>query len=238
MIINICILEDNQTHYENLKDLLYQYATTNGHTINLNWLKNSTELQNYHDIQQCHILFSDIELNNNSAYSSFNGMEACTHLRRMGYKGEIIFLTAFKEYVFDGYNVQALRYLLKPVSYSDINVCMNIFVEKHFSNFLVVNKEYDIVPIPFKDIISVCKFGHDCSIQTLDNIYTKRIALSKLEKQLPPYFIRCHKSCIVNLYHIKSLSYTKIKLTNKTYQAVGRMYFPTLKNRLLELSDM
>ena len=46
----------------------------------------------------------------------------CKQLRESGYTGIIIFLTAFKEYVFDGYDVQAFNYLLKPINLSLIHI--------------------------------------------------------------------------------------------------------------------
>ena len=65
--------------------------------------------------------YSDIELKNADTNIPAddhikNGIDICTQLRKNGYQGDIIFLTAFREYVFDGYQAQAINYLLKPVS--------------------------------------------------------------------------------------------------------------------------
>ncbi len=238
MNIQICILEDNPSHYENLQNLLKQYADTNGHNISLDWFKSSEQLKSTNIIGKCDLLFSDIELNSQEVNSTHNGLQTCSNLRKLGFSGEIVFLTAFKEYVFDGYTVQALRYLLKPITYADVSTCMDIFIQKRLSGLLTLKTDAEILQIPFCDIISISKLGHDCAIQTMDNIYTRRIALSKLEHNLPPSFIRCHKSCIINIFHVKSLSKATLKLTNKTYQTIGRAYFSDVKNKLLELSDI
>ena len=86
---------------------------------------------------KCDLFFSDIELNCNN---SFTGIDACKQLRESGYTGIIIFLTAFKEYVFDGYDVQAFNYLLKPINYGTINNCLDKFNSLFSSRILLLSQ--------------------------------------------------------------------------------------------------
>lgn len=190
-------------------------------------------------IFSCQILFSDIELKTDlsdsqpGAYS--NGMKACIALRRNGFKGEIIFLTAFKEYVFEGYDVQALSYILKPIQNDALYQCMNRYIALHCSDYYYYHKGDCIIQIPYNDIISISRIGHDCAIQTVDSFHTQRIALKSLEDHLPAQFLRCHKSCIINVFHIKSLSGTNLRLSNNKTQTVGRNYLEDIRKALLRL---
>ncbi len=54
-----------------------------------------------------------------------NGISIAKILRVNGYNGNIIFLTAFREYVFQGYEVHALNYLLKPITLDSLKPCMD-----------------------------------------------------------------------------------------------------------------
>ena len=111
MIINITILEDNESDFITLSDSIKKWAANTGILINIIWLNSYKKFIKSLPTLKCDLFFSDIELNCNN---SFTGIDACKQLRESGYTGIIIFLTAFKEYVFDGYDVQAFNYLLKP----------------------------------------------------------------------------------------------------------------------------
>lgn len=125
MIINITILEDNESDFITLSDSIKKWAANSGILINIIWLNSYKKFIKSLPNLKCDLFFSDIELNCNN---SFTGIDACKQLRESGYTGIIIFLTAFKEYVFDGYDVQAFNYLLKPINYGTINNCLDKFI--------------------------------------------------------------------------------------------------------------
>lgn len=243
MNIRIAILEDNPFHFKQLSSLINSWALSAEHSIYIHWFQNGFDILNSEIIYECHLLFSDIELKEttvtdfNSNMDYLNGIHICSTLRENGFNGDIIFLTAFREYVFEGYNVQALNYLLKPISEEAVVKCLNKFVSLHFLDYYYFHKNTDIIQIPFNDIISISRAGHECLIQTMSDIYTERFALKDYKTRLPKQFMRCHKSCIINLNHVVSLSGYTIKLSNKQSQTVGRLYLDELKKELIKMSN-
>lgn len=242
MKINIAILEDIQEHYELLKNIITNWSIQNGHIVFINWYQNKKDIINSRTIDNCNLLFSDIELydyhsSKDTNDTCSNGINICSQLRKSGFHGDIIFLTAFSEYVFEGYRVQAIDYILKPVTSASIERCMNNYVTLHSNDFYYLHKDSDIIFIPYNSIISIYRDGHDCCITTSSELYTERISLQNIAKHLPPQFIRCHKSCIVNINHVVSLSRCKIRLSNRQTQTVGRIYFDNFKNSLLKLAE-
>lgn len=240
MNISLAILEDNHLHYEKISSLINSWATNRGHLVQIHWFQTGFDIINSEIIKYCQLLFSDIELSefesdNKNDFS--NGIEICAALRKKGFSGEIIFLTAFREYVFDGYNVQAMNYLLKPISEEAIMICLDKFISLHFSDYYYFHKNDEIIQIPFNDIVSISRSGHDCMIQTQLEVYVERTSLKNFENRLPKQFIRCHKSCIVNLCHIVSLSGYTIRLSNKTTQTAGRLYINDIRKELIRLSN-
>jgi len=230
MNLSIAILEDQKHDYEQLANHLNKWAYEQGHVIRIYWFDNMTGLLSSSEVPNCHILFSDIELKN-----AAEGITACTSLRNRGYTGEIIFLTAFKEYVFQGYDVQAFNYLLKPIQESVLYKCMERYISLHCANYYYFHKEDKIIQIPYNNIVSISRAGHDCNIQTTDDIFVERIALKEFETRLPAQFLRCHKCCIVNTLHIKSLSGSILKLSNNQCQTVGRTYLDSIRKALIKL---
>ena len=105
MNLNITILEDEAIHAAQLKQLLEKWSKQNNIPTSIRHYFNEQEFskQKYDEDE---IFFIDIEL------GFANGMNIAKQLRKNGFCGNIIFLTAFSEYVFDGYHVQALDYVL------------------------------------------------------------------------------------------------------------------------------
>lgn len=240
MKLNIAILEDNSLHYQTLSSFINLWAEKKGHLVQIQHFQKGIDIINFECINSYHLLFSDIELNGNNSECTndyLNGLNVCSALRNNGFSGDIVFLTAFREYVFDGYNVQAINYLLKPISKEKVIKCLDKFISLHSQDYYCYHKNADIIQIPFNDIITISRVGHDCLIQTNNDFFVERMSLKEYENILPEQFLRCHKSCIVNLRHIISLSGYIIRLSNKTTQTVGRLYINDIRKGIIKISN-
>ena len=149
-------------------------------------------------------------------------------LRKEGYIGPIIFLTAFREYVFHGYEVHALNYLLKPVKEEPLFLCPNeIANDISKSSYLYRNKQ-DIISIPYKEIITFSSSLHYIDILTVSDHYCQYATLNNIIEYLPQEFIRIHKSCIVNMAHIYKVTGSTIVLSNHMTTQIGRSYMKSV----------
>ena len=117
---NCCILENELIYIDHLMKLLRQWQNETGCDLSVDTFCSASEL--YEAVSQKHydILFIDIVLNNGE-----NGIEAAKKLRSESWSGDLVFLTNFQDYVFEGYPVHSLDYLIKPASYEKICHCMN-----------------------------------------------------------------------------------------------------------------
>ncbi|MBO5260766.1 MAG: response regulator transcription factor [Coprococcus sp.] len=241
MIIRIAILEDNETHTTELIEFLNNWGNQNKHTLIIKCYSTANDIINDESVLCFKLIFSDIELVEKAIMTdekrsvSPNGIEVCIQLRKKGFKGDIIFLTSFKEYVFDGYQVKATNFLLKPVTYETIEKCLDNYALLHQADYYYIHKDKNIIQISYNDIISISKLGHDCCIDTMSGVYAERTSLQDIEKHLPSQFVRCHKSCIINMNYVTSLSGYTIRLSNKQIQLVGRAYYDNVKSKLLEM---
>lgn len=146
-----------------------------------------------------------------------------------------IFTTAYKEFAFEGFEMNAVDYLLKPISFDRFEKAVNKAVELHRlrqekpagdEGFLMVYAEYNMIRINFTDIVYIE------SVQDYIRIHLKNdkpvmtlLPLKRALEKLPPHlFQRIHRSYIIAVNEIQAILNKKIKLTNGTELPVGERY--------------
>jgi two-component system, LytTR family, response regulator len=144
---------------------------------------------------------------------------------------KVIFTTAFNQYAVDSYKVDAIDYLLKPITYEDFLSASNKVLE-WFSiirkqniykedRFMFVKSEYKLVQIELNDILFIEGMKDYIKIYTSSNDkpIMSLMNLKKIEDYLPsPEFMRIHRSYIVNM--------KKIKLIDRCRIVFGENYIP------------
>ena len=159
------------------------------------------------------IIFLDIQM------PEISGIEFAKVLPK---ETRIIFTTAFNQYAIDGYSVNALDYLLKPISYVDfmnsVSKAMDYFSFRRKQEtykkdrFMFVKSEYKLIRVPLDDILYIeglkdyirIYLENDTKIMSLMN-------MKNLEEYLPaPEFMRTHRSYIVHMTKIKAIDHFRI----------------------------
>ena len=175
------------------------------------------------------LMFADINM------PDINGLDFVKSLQN---KPQIIFTTAFSEYAFEGFKVNALDYLLKPIGYNEFlkaaNKARNYF-ETNFPypgkegsdrEYLFVKSAYKIVRISLNDIIYIEGMREYVRIHLSNGkSLMPLISLRVLEEQLPSgKFMRVHRSYIVNLEKINAIDHSRIVFDGKVYIPVSEQY--------------
>jgi two-component system, LytTR family, response regulator LytT len=175
------------------------------------------------------LLFADINM------PDINGLD---FVKTLDKKPQVIFTTAFSEYAFEGFKVNALDYLLKPIGYNDFLRAANK-ARNHFKTilsyperqvtekkYLFVKADYKIVKINIDDIIYIEGMREYVRIHlTVGKPVMPLISLRALEEELPSdKFMRVHRSYIVNLQKITILDHSRILFDGKEYIPVSEQY--------------
>ncbi len=159
-------------------------------------------------------------------------------LRTLPTPPKVIVTTAYQEFALEGYELDVVDYLLKPVSFGRFIKAMNkvgtieqsekptnITVSSSEDNsyvFLRSNKRY--FQVDLKNILYVESSGNYCKIITIDNEIVIRESISDLINKLPsPTFIQVHKSFIVSRTHIKSIAGNRIQIKGNEVP-IGKHY--------------
>lgn len=174
------------------------------------------------------VLLSDI------LTTDMNGIEAAEQLRKLGEKLDIIFISTTAEYALDGYRVQALRYLQKPVDIEKLKEALLISYKKRATTkeSMSVTSEGKIYNINYKQIVYIESDARDIRIVLKDRVLLVHMKISDMEKMLPENrFFRCHRSYIINLGEMENLERYQTTMKNRDVLPVSQQLYNDTKKR-------
>jgi len=154
-------------------------------------------------------------------------------------KAKVIFTTAYREYAVDGFNLQAVDYLLKPISYDRfLQAIQKIIPSKTAENkvdFMFVRSERKMVKINFDTILYIESLSDYVKIITTQKTIVTRENISSLEEKLAyDNFIRIHRSYIVSINKMTSYTNEFIEIENKALP-ISRSYKESVLQKLAEV---
>ena len=183
------------------------------------------------------LMFVDINM------PDLNGMD---FVKSLNNPPKVIFTTAYSEYALEGFRVDAIDYLLKPIGYSDFlkaaekakerispKVTANTQIESN-EKFLFIKSEYKVLRINLSDIKYIESKSEYLRIyvENQQPIMTL-MSMKKMEKFLPENsFMRIHRSFIVNLNKITTVERNRIIFDKDVYIPVSEQYKPKFQKYL------
>ncbi|WP_240723632.1 LytTR family DNA-binding domain-containing protein [Flavobacterium sp. J27] len=217
MKIKAIIIDDEPLAIEILK----KYADTIDNLDVIQTFTNPIEAIRFIAENTIDLIFLDIEM------PMINGVDL---VESLSVKPNIIFTTAFPQYAVDGFNLDAVDYLLKPISYKrflkSINKIYNgsfpqqeeiletnsIFTNSSENKFIFIKSDYENIKITIQDIkyIEGLKDYLKIHLTNGKSVLTLSNFSNILEKINHKDFIRVHNSYVVNLNHIKSIQKNRI----------------------------
>lgn len=185
---------------------------------------------------QIDLLFLDIQM------PELNGLEFS---KMVAPRTRIVFTTAFGQYAIDGYRVNALDYLLKPISYVDFLQAANkalqwfeLVQKPEEVDSIFVKSDYKLVQVELKKILYIEGLKDYIKIYTEDapKPILSLMSMKSMEELLPPArFMRVHRSFIVQKDKIRIIDRGRI-VFDKTYIPVSDSYKQTFQTFLDERS--
>lgn len=230
-MLNIVICEDEIEQQEILKDYLEQILNEINRKYEILIFNSGEALFNNYP-ENIDIFLLDIQMD------GLNGMEVARKIRQIDKKEvEIIFTTSLIEYIQEGYEVRAYRYLLKPIKLEDLKKHIILCIEeltKNKESYIAVNEKNNTCKVKISEITYIEIQKREMTIHTINEDYTINSSMSKLENELSKYnFYRCHKSFMVNIDFIKNIKQYIAILDNKEEVPISRYRFKETKYRFL-----
>lgn len=201
--VKVAILEDEFTESKRLCSYLETYGNQNGLIFETEVYSDPIKFLNSHK-PIFDIIFMDIKM------PGMDGLTAAKRLREFDEKAVLIFVTNLGNLAIKGYEVQALDFILKPITYNGFAMRIRRAVSQFKSrtkNYIMIPLAYGTMRIAVSDIFFVEVTGHNLSFNTNKGVINTRSKLSDFELLLAEFdFIRCNKSAIVNVKHIEKIA--------------------------------
>lgn len=202
-MISIAIIDNNPEDCRQLEKKIDKFFTDKDLTYSVD---SYTEPKGFLDSfsSQYDIITLDIGM------PSMDGMTLARRIRKYDSDVIIIFITELASYAINGYEVEALDFMVKPINYYDFALKMKRAVSRLQTTMkagrIIVKTPQGVVQLRQRDILYVEIFGHWATYHTVDGEYQYYGTLKDVEKLLEPsQFCRCNSCYLVNLSYVEKV---------------------------------
>ncbi|MGN1345925.1 MAG: LytR/AlgR family response regulator transcription factor [Eubacteriales bacterium] len=187
-------------------------------------------LFHYAEDKSCDLLLLDVEMN------AMSGIDLAREIRRENRRVEIVFITSHFEFCGEGYEVDALHYLPKPVSAAKLAQVLDKAIARLSADAAAITLSCvgETVRVAEEDILYAETSLHYLTIHTVHGSYTVRENISAFEQRLSGGFFRIHRSYLVSLRRITRISRTSVTLCGTIELPLARGNYDAVNRAFIE----
>lgn len=202
MVYQIAVVEDIPAEYETLQSYFSRMSSESGDSFEVRWFPTGREfLVNYQPIYD--MVLMDISL------PDLNGMQVAKSLRKMDQNVVLIFVTSMARYAADGYAVDALDFMVKPVNYTAFSIKVKRGLQRSAlsqDQELLISTSDGVLRTSAARLQYVEVTNHSLVYHTTDGVISSYGNLKDVESKLnSPQFIRCNRCYLVNLTFVRGV---------------------------------
>lgn len=210
-MVRIAIVEDDRSNQNQIKEYIKKYCDKQNIPVDVTLYEDGIDITDNYACQ-FDIIFCDIQM------KIMNGLETARKIRKNDANVIIIFITNLSEYAIQGYEVEAIGYLLKPMNFTSFSMylgrAINI-IEDQETDYIVFAYKNSIKRIELSEIFYIDYAKHYVSIHTKHGYERVLFSMTELEKRLEgKCFSRCNSGSIVNLSHVQNLDNNVVTVNN------------------------
>lgn len=186
-------------------------------------------LFHYEEDRSYQILLLDVEM------PKLDGVTLARRIRTENQGIQIVFITGYTDYIADGYEVEALHYLLKPVNRHKLFEVLSRAVAKlqQEEKGLLLNIPSGTVRLPYYEVRYIEVQKNYVTVHANREWVVKK-TLSEMEEQLNNSFFRTSRSFIVNLKYVRQIEKKEVLLSDGSRIPLSKPYYDLLNRALIE----
>lgn len=232
MAERIAICDDNPSDIAFVQELLQSWADMRSLPINCECFSSAESfLFRYEETPGFDLLLLDIEM------GKMDGMELARRIRQKNELVQIVFITGYSDYISEGYEVEALHYLMKPLRQEKFFMVLDRAWEKLQKNAQYLNLEYSegFVRLPFYEIRYLDVHQNYVTLHARQD-YTVKRPLREFEAKLDNRFFRAGRSLMLNLECIRRVTRQEVVLLDGTILPLPRGAYEPLNRAIIHHS--
>ena len=220
-LLHVAIVEDDPLFSNKIKEYLERFSSETGRIIRYEHFEDGKAFIDGRPDEFELILF-DIEM------PRMDRMEAASQIRKTNSSAIIIFITSLAQYAYKGYEVEALDYMVKPITYATFSLRMQkvLLKTKCSDTRLKIGGITKQRFVPVRDIYYIESLGHNLTYHTKEGVFSEntRQSLKKLESTLADYgFAKVSGSVIVSLRYVKRIKGNIVEMPDGTVEITRTM---------------
>lgn len=201
-MLQLAVCDDEKVFRSDLRKILGTELELCGIDYHISEFTSGEELIAGLEKADCQILFLDIEM------KGIDGVETARRLRETKRQMEIVFVTSYADFVFQGYEVRALNYILKPYEPEKIAAVLHTALEAldiEAEKYYVIDQRGGSIRVPLSSVKYFSSDRRTVHAVTTEQEYTFYEKLSDLETELPDTFVRIHNRYLVHLKYLEAV---------------------------------
>lgn len=227
----LMVCDDLEEERVALVRMLRNYAARHGVELTVETAAGGEELLSLWAPGRWDIVFLDIYM------PGLSGVEAARSLRERDRTCALMFATASRDHGIEGYALGVTEYLLKPFSQRDVDEALDWYIKEHAvgERLLRLWVDWDEIGVPLGDILYIEVQDHLALVHTGGQVIRTNRGLDSLEQEIgEARFLRCHRSFLVNLEHVRELTNRDFLMDSGDLVPISRLNLPRVRQTFSE----
>lgn len=227
VVYRIAICDDEETFRNLMRDQVEVILQEKGVEFSIDLFPSGKALLSYlgEQAMSFDLIFLDIVM------EDLIGIEVAKKIREQSKRVSLVFVTSTDQFVFDGYEVQAMQYLLKPMNHIKLHKILQDDLKNRLEvrnfQFQIKSTSYHI---PYDEILYFESELKATRLITANTTYRLPYHISEVEKRLPKLlFCRSHRGFIANLKYVTEINAKYLTLNQSKSIPIGKTYSKTTK---------
>lgn len=228
--MRIAICDDNKTDALFVQNITENWLKSRGLTFQIETFSSAESfLFRYAEEKNFDILLLDVEM------GQMDGVTMAKRIRQENETVQIVFITGYSDYISEGYEVEALHYLMKPVREEKLSSVLDRAADKIRQNEKVLNLELsgEMVRLPMHEIRYLDVQKNYVTVHAKKD-YTLKRSLGDFEKELDERFFRAGRGLILNLKTIRRVTKQEVHLSDGCVLPLPRGAYEPLNRAIIE----
>lgn len=233
MQLSVAVCEDYLEERSQIVRFLRSYASRHGIQLALECMVSGEDFVRLIRPGRWDLVLMDIYMEP----GGMDGIEAAKRLREQDDDCLLIFVTTSRVHGMASYDVQAADYLCKPVSQKTMDKMLDWHLARQKERFrtLRVRCEWEEIDIRMRDICYIEIQKHTALIYMKDKVLQTARSITALEEDVAGAgFLRCHRSYLVNMHHIRRIEKRDFLMDNGHKVPLGSTMAASVRSRFME----